>query len=395
MSVLTWVLPSGPVIDFSPMTSQPLPAPVSAVILAGGEARRLGGQDKALIPFQGRPLLAHLVERLRPQVAELLLSSNRPAVNYAPFGLPVLPDTLPGSLGPLAGLLAGMQVARHPLILSTPCDTPRLPANLVGRLLAEMAATGAPAAAVQVGGKRHPVLLLARRALAGDLEEFLHNGGRAVQAWLGRVGAAWAPFPESAHAFINVNDQHALTQLERLELESPVPVVGFVAWSGTGKTTLLEQLVPELRALGVRVAAIKHAHHQLTLDTPGKDSWRLRQAGAQEVLVASAERFGLFSERAAPGEEPSLAELLPRLDLGHCDLVLVEGFKHEPIPKIELHRPALGKPPLYPDDPRIFAVASDLPLELPQLIPRLDLGNIPGIARFLYGWCRDWAVPPN
>jgi molybdopterin-guanine dinucleotide biosynthesis adapter protein len=134
-------------------------------------------------------------------------------------------------------------------------------------------------------------------------------------------------------------------------------LIGFAGWSGAGKTTLIVKLIPELNRRGLSVSTIKHAHHNFDLDQPGKDSYEHRAAGAAEVLVASANRVALMRElRGAP--EPSLPELL-RL-LKPVDLVLIEGFKRDPVPKIEIFRLANGKPPMYPEDPHIVALISDL-----------------------------------
>jgi molybdopterin-guanine dinucleotide biosynthesis adapter protein len=133
-------------------------------------------------------------------------------------------------------------------------------------------------------------------------------------------------------------------------------VIGFAGWSGAGKTTLIVRLIPELNRRGFSVSTIKHAHHNFDLDQPGKDSYEHRAAGAEDVLVASANRVALMRElRGAP--EPSLAELL-RL-LKNVDLVLVEGFKRDPLPKVEISRTANGKPPLYPEDANIVALISE------------------------------------
>src|SRR4029077_826201 len=133
-------------------------------------------------------------------------------------------------------------------------------------------------------------------------------------------------------------------------------VIGFAGWSGAGKTTLIVRLIPELNRCGFSVSTIKHAHHNFDLDQPGKDSYEHRVAGAEEVLVASANRVALMRDfRGAP--EPSLGELL-RL-LKPVDLVLVEGFKRDPLPKIEIFRAANGKPPMPPSAPRIVALISD------------------------------------
>lgn len=157
-------------------------------------------------------------------------------------------------------------------------------------------------------------------------------------------------------------------------------VFGFAGWSGSGKTTLIEQLIPRFVAHGLRVSLIKHAHHGFDIDKPGKDSYRHREAGATEVLITSAQRWVLMHElRDAP--EPTLAEQLDRMSA--CDLVLVEGFKRADIPKLEVHRPAVGKPLLHPDDPNIVAVASDAPVR--TSLPVLDLNDYDAIASFVVG----------
>jgi molybdopterin-guanine dinucleotide biosynthesis protein MobB len=169
-------------------------------------------------------------------------------------------------------------------------------------------------------------------------------------------------------------------------LETPIPVIGFAAYSGTGKTTLLKQLIPLLRDQGIRSGVIKHAHHEVEFDVPGKDSYILRKAGAGQVLLASARRWALMGEQTE-SREPELPELLQRMHLSELDLVLVEGFRHLPFPKIELHRPALGKPLLCDQDPNIIAVASDEAVELPRSLPRLDLNDIEGVASFVREYC--------
>lgn len=155
-------------------------------------------------------------------------------------------------------------------------------------------------------------------------------------------------------------------------------VFGLAGWSGSGKTTLLEKLIPLFVARGLRVATVKQAHHDVYLDQPGKDSYRHRAAGASEVLLASSARWALLHELRGAAE-PSLEQHLARLS--PCDLVLVEGFKREAIPKLEVHRPANGKALLYPDDGHIIGVASDAPLDAP--LPCLNLNEAAQIAEFI------------
>jgi len=155
-------------------------------------------------------------------------------------------------------------------------------------------------------------------------------------------------------------------------------VFGFAGYSGSGKTTLIEQLIPRFTARGLRVALIKHTHHNFDVDQPGKDSWRHRQAGAGEVLLTCDSRWVLMHElRGAP--EPSLEQQLAVLS--PCDLVLVEGFKTTPIAKLEIHRPAHGRPPIWPENSSVVAVASDEKIACP--LPLLDLNDPDAIVQFI------------
>ncbi|MFN2308899.1 MAG: molybdopterin-guanine dinucleotide biosynthesis protein B [Gammaproteobacteria bacterium] len=164
------------------------------------------------------------------------------------------------------------------------------------------------------------------------------------------------------------------------------PVLGIAAWSGTGKTHLLVQVLPLLRARGLRVGVLKHAHHAFDIDHPGKDSHALRKAGAEQMLIASNQRWALMVEAPVPGDV-SLWEMLARLDRAALDLILVEGFRHERFPKLELHRAALGKPLLFPDDDAIIALASDTPVQ--TALPWLDLNAPAAVTAFIAEFCRN------
>lgn len=164
---------------------------------------------------------------------------------------------------------------------------------------------------------------------------------------------------------------------------SGVPVLGFAAFSGTGKTTLLAKLIPLLTARGLRVGLIKHAHHRFDVDTPGKDSYELRKAGAERVLLGSRHRTALMVERREHAE-PRLAELLEQFPDRGLDLVLVEGFKHERFPKIELHRPSRGLALLAESDDSVLAIASDGPLECRTR--QLDLNDVHAVLAFVVAY---------
>ena len=169
-----------------------------------------------------------------------------------------------------------------------------------------------------------------------------------------------------------------------------IPVLGFCAHSsGIGKTTLLTQLIPALIEQGLRISVIKHAHHSFDIDQAGKDSYRLREAGAVQMMIGSKERWALMTELSRTPhaeDEPSLSLLLSQMDTSLSDLVLAEGFKHESIPKIEVHRAEMGMPLLANEDANIIAVATDELVNTTK--PQIDLNDIPAVAAFIRQWLK-------
>lgn len=187
---------------------------VTGIVLAGGLGRRMGGADKGLIPFQGKPLVAHVLEKLKPQVDELLLNANREIEAYRQFGFPVVSDTIAGFAGPLAGLHCGMINARHPLIVTAPCDSPFLPEDLVGRLLQALRRQNADLAVVKTGNRQQPVFSLCRTSLLPNLTRFLQGGGHKVDAWHAGLKTVYVAFDDEASAFANINTPEELACLE-------------------------------------------------------------------------------------------------------------------------------------------------------------------------------------
>lgn len=190
--------------------------PVTALVLAGGRSTRMG-VDKAFVPLDGRPMIAHVLDAVRPQADAVLVSANVGLERYAPLGVDVVTDAHPAGAGPLAGIAAGLRRARPGCVLIVPCDAPRLPPDLARRLGEERVAADADAAAAHDGARLQPLFLLAHTRVAPALERYLAEGGRGVHAWLDRIRTVAVDFTDRAADFGNVNDP---LELERLERES-------------------------------------------------------------------------------------------------------------------------------------------------------------------------------
>ncbi|HYG12690.1 MAG TPA: molybdenum cofactor guanylyltransferase MobA [Methylophilaceae bacterium] len=189
---------------------------ITGIILAGGKSRRMGGVDKGLINFLGKPMIAHVLQRLAPQVDEILINANREAERYAAFGPPVVQDDITGFAGPLAGLHKGMRTAAHPYVLTVPCDSPLLPMNLARRLMQGLIERDADLAVANTGAQAHPVFCLCRKSLLPDLEQFLNGGGRKIDAWYSRLNVAEVAFDDNPQAFANINTPDELLGLEQV-----------------------------------------------------------------------------------------------------------------------------------------------------------------------------------
>lgn len=187
---------------------------ITGLVLAGGMGRRMGGVDKGLLELRGRPLVAWVVERLRPQVDSLLINANQNRERYAGFGCPVVPDQIPDFAGPLAGLHAALSAASTPLVATAPCDSPFLPEDLVSRLFSALTAAGAEIAVARTFDQPHPVFCLCRRELLPHLAAFLAGGGRKFERWYATLKVVEVPFDDEAGAFENINTREELGRFD-------------------------------------------------------------------------------------------------------------------------------------------------------------------------------------
>jgi molybdopterin-guanine dinucleotide biosynthesis protein A len=176
---------------------------VSGVVLAGGQGRRMGGVDKGLKPLRGKPMAQWALERLAPQVDEILINCNQNLDAYARFGYRLVPDEIGGFAGPLAGLHASLKAAAHTLVVTVPCDSPFLPSDLVSRLKSKLGDN--VLAVAKTGDQPHPVFSLVRRDVLDNLEAFLRSGGRKIDAWYASLATVEVSFDDEADAFRNIN----------------------------------------------------------------------------------------------------------------------------------------------------------------------------------------------
>jgi molybdopterin-guanine dinucleotide biosynthesis protein A len=196
------------------LVDEPRRQDITGVVLAGGHARRMGQRDKGLVELAGKPLVAHVIAALRPQVGDLLISANRNIEHYAEFGYPVLRDAETGFLGPLAGIVTSMRRVRTPWLLCAPCDMPLLPADLGSRLRQCVGNFAKPGCAATTHERTQPLCALLHRDLADTIEQFLANGRRSALDWIRLAGLEWCDFSDETHCFLNLNTPAEVSRFE-------------------------------------------------------------------------------------------------------------------------------------------------------------------------------------
>ena len=232
----------------------------------------------------------------------------------------------------------------------------------------------------------HPVIALWKTDNNLILKKAIEEGIRKIDIFTSQLKTAHVDFDEidesKSDPFTNLNSPKDLVIAMQILGKLP-PIFGLAGWSGSGKTTLCAKLIENFTKIGINVGTLKHAHHKFDIDKPGKDSFNLRKAGARPMIISSKERFALVQENDSE-EEKSLFEMLEifaKSPLNKCDVIIVEGYKNENIPKLEVYRREIGKTFLHSDDNNIFAIASDEKLNTD--IPSLDLNNISSITDLL------------
>ena len=340
---------------------------VYALILCGGQSSRMG-TDKAVLSLDGATLLERAAAfwAARPEVGAVLAAVGTPEHGLSlPAGVTPLYDVFPGS-GPMAGLHAGFVGSDADMLYVSAVDMPFLAGSIL-----PPPPTG-DAAVFRKNGRPDPLFGVYRRSCLPALTAALEHGQRKMSVLLETLDTEYHELPEDASAVLeNLN-----TRADYLRaLAGSPPAVCVMGWSGSGKTTFLEKLIPVLTGRGLRVAVVKHDGHGFEVDRPGKDTWRFTQAGSVATAISGPGGWALMSP-----EEITLRELIRRLP--PADIVLVEGHKLSPLPKLQVYRAAAGKP-FLDGDPAVFAVATDD--DPPTDLPRLGLDDAEAAADLLCG----------
>ena len=362
---------------------------VPCVIIAGGKGRRMGGKEKALVNLLDRPLISYTLEKISGKVAPIALNVNTNLKEFKKFGYKILEDPIKGHLGPLVGILASLNWAKkldQKWVLTLPCDTPFLPKNLIVSLIkAKNENPDIDLVVAKSRGFNQPVIALWKTSNNIKLKNAIEDGIRKIDIFTSQLKIKHVNFDNINKSkfdpFANLNSPRDLIVAMQILGKLP-PIIGLAGWSGSGKTTLCAKLIENFTKIGIKVGTLKHAHHKFDIDKPGKDSYKLRKAGARPVVISSKKRFALIQEN--DNEEKDLFEMLEifsKNPLNNCELILVEGYKKEFIKKLEVFRSEIDKPFLYPNDKNIFAIVSDKKIEVP--IPYHNINDIGGICELL------------
>lgn len=352
---------------------------MNAIILCGGISRRMG-QDKSELLLNGQSFLERVISNLSQSFPVILAVGDRP--RCVSFSCLQTVDRFPGK-GPLAGIQAAMEQQAADLYFVTTCDMPLVTKRMAEVLNSHLTDDLDAVVPVDSNGRRHPLCAVYRRTALPVLRDMLARGERRAGLLLDRLKVGYLDLngcKSLEWQLTNVNTPEDYQRLNRLWLTAQgIPVFAVVAYSGSGKTTFLERLVPELKRDGMRVAVVKHDAHQFDLDREGKDSWRMSKAGADVVGIVSGTGAALMENRPA-----SIRSILDSIQ--NVDVILTEGYKHEGWPKFMLHREAAGKPlPLEPA--QCLAVISDV--QIPAAPRQFSLDDAAGVAKFILetmGW---------
>ena len=336
---------------------------ISGALLAGGKSQRMQ-TDKATLTLNGETLFAKGIRALQTICADVKIAGERNDLDLDE--IPSYADNYPGSS--LGGLHNAVFHASNEWVCVLPCDLPFPSPKLLRQLLHYR--TGSDAIIPRTPSGSEPLIGCYHKRVLPTIEQRLKSGNMRLTSLLDCLNVHYLDPPELPNgwrrALCNLNNPQDFQRLD-----APTPVVTFVAHSGTGKTTLVEKVISELTSRGWTIGALKHDAHRFDIDRPGKDSWRMTQAGAAMTAISSSEKSAVIQQHDLP---PTLTHILTPFQ-GQVDLILTEGFKQSPLPKIEVHRKELGRGMICRgehNDPTLLALAGDTELEIDVPVFPLD-----------------------
>ncbi len=357
---------------------------ITAVILAGGRSSRMNTQDKGLIQLNQKPLIQYVIEAIENEVSNILINANRNQEIYQKFVKnPVIKDNTTDFQGPLAGLAKAMEIVTTPYILMLPCDCPMIGTALLTTLKDQLIEQNAQICVAHDGERLQPTFALLKTNLLESLLTYLAAGDRKISLWYHQHQLSIADLSQYQDFFLNLNTPQDYALLTKKISVENVPILGFSAFGGTEKTTLIIQLITYLKQKNIRLAYLKHNHHNFEIGYQGKESYEYYRAGADQVLISPRKKISLINRYKK--QELGLFDLLNQLNLVQLDLILIEGFKKENFPKIELQRKTLNHPNIFENDDNIIAFASDEIFTKCDRVP-LDINNIEQIGDFILAY---------
>jgi molybdopterin-guanine dinucleotide biosynthesis protein MobB len=352
----------------------------TVIILAGGKSRRFG-YDKTLLEVNGVRIIETIVEKCTPVFSEILIAGGDRCDIKIP-GVRTVPDTY-RNIGPLGGIHAGLSAASNEVCFVTACDMPNFRIPTVKKLLDS--SQGYDVALFKAGEYIQPLFAAYNKSILPLVEQLLSQNTNSVLRLFdtARVCCIEIPAerkkPENDLLFnINYKEDYEMF------INSAPPVLSVVGFTDSGKTTYLEKLIPALKSRGIRLGVIKHDAHSFDIDIPGKDSWRLTQAGADITVISSPAKIAILEKWS---HEEDLAHLAVRLR-GKVDLILTEGYKRDKARKIEIRRAAKNRD-AFCEDAELFAVASDFALESDSTAPVLPLDDAEPMADLIMKFLED------
>lgn len=353
----------------------------SLVILTGGKSRRMGC-DKSLLPFGSESVIEYIIRRFQPHFDSIILSVDK-AGKYAQLGLHIdeAVDLIDG-IGPIGALYTVFERTDIENAFLLAVDMPFADPSAASAVME--AAEGLDFCVIQNGNRAEPLFGFYSRSCLEAVRQCISTGQYRMKALLERCRGRYIDGGPFADSFFNMNDRSAYYKALHRLMNPPAPAISFVAWSGTGKTTFIEQLLPVLTKKGIKAAYIKHDGHDFEIDYPGKDTYRIFKAGVKQTAIVSDTKAAFIERLSEAGSFEAASKYISGVDI-----IIAEGFKYSELPKIEIHRADVSEKPMENIDNRI-AMISDKSWKMQ--IPVFSTKDFEGVSDFIVDFIKKHKI---